>query len=424
MGQFESSFFDYINMLKAQLKASPLVLGGVGGGGGGGGGPAGGFIGVLPQKRVAYDTSEEESSTTISGGSLVDNLNHIRFRINALEDSGIAFNLVVDEIDGSPSVSNVNRIRVGNGDLIDLGGGVVRLKTAADISVSGNVIGTNSATDGHYAVFDGDGYHIKDIGTLPVTGNVFGDATGTDNHIVLFDSDGYHIKDGGVLPSFVTRTGSTTDLHLVIWDGSNTDTIKDGGVVPDISGIIPGHTIQNEGSDLSARTHLNFVGDIVDVTDDSGNGATIVTINSPAPSPLPFHGCSLWANSTADDVTGTTLPFTYESFDTDSFHDMSTNPERVTIPGGLGGYYLVTATLSYSVGAASGRSDFSVNDSNNITVMYAIEALFTSGGTGPKYTVSKILYLPENEYLYTVVYQNSGSTLDIGIEFTLGFLGT
>jgi hypothetical protein len=39
-----------------------------------------------------------------------------------------------------------------------------------------------------------------------------------------------------------------------------------------------GHTIQEEGSSLTARTNLNFVGAGVTATDDAGNDATLVTI--------------------------------------------------------------------------------------------------------------------------------------------------
>lgn len=43
-----------------------------------------------------------------------------------------------------------------------------------------------------------------------------------------------------------------------------------------------GHTIQDEGSNLTQRTNLNFVGAGVTVTDDAGNDATIVTISTSA----------------------------------------------------------------------------------------------------------------------------------------------
>jgi hypothetical protein len=43
-----------------------------------------------------------------------------------------------------------------------------------------------------------------------------------------------------------------------------------------------GHTIQDEGTPLTQRTNLNFVGAGVTVTDDAGNDATVVTINGGA----------------------------------------------------------------------------------------------------------------------------------------------
>lgn len=44
--------------------------------------PAGGLTGLLPQTRVAYDSDEDASSSGSS--SLEDNLNHIRYNIEAL----------------------------------------------------------------------------------------------------------------------------------------------------------------------------------------------------------------------------------------------------------------------------------------------------------------------------------------------------
>ena len=62
------------------------VLGGSSGSAGGTGGPPGGFIGKLAQGYVCYDTTEAEAITGTT--SLVDNLNHIRYRINVMEETG------------------------------------------------------------------------------------------------------------------------------------------------------------------------------------------------------------------------------------------------------------------------------------------------------------------------------------------------
>jgi len=63
-------------------------------------------------------------------------------------------------------------------------------------------------------------------------------------------------------------------------EGTNiTLTKTDNTIVIDASGGGSGHTIQDEGTPLTARTNLNFVGASVAVTDDSGNDATVVTIS-------------------------------------------------------------------------------------------------------------------------------------------------
>ena len=99
MPQYDYTFFEYFSNLERKLKAQPLNLGGIIGSGGGGGGPPGGFIGKLPQTKVAYDTTEAASSGFVSvsaynlsgilvNASLLDNLNHIRYRIDLLEGGG------------------------------------------------------------------------------------------------------------------------------------------------------------------------------------------------------------------------------------------------------------------------------------------------------------------------------------------------
>jgi hypothetical protein len=83
--RFDYSIINAIENAIRNMKAAPLILGGVNGSGGGAGGPGGGFIGYLPQKRVCYDTSEIAYSGIVGSGSLLDNLNHIRYRLDGLE---------------------------------------------------------------------------------------------------------------------------------------------------------------------------------------------------------------------------------------------------------------------------------------------------------------------------------------------------
>lgn len=77
--------------------------------------------------------------------------------------------------------------------------------------------------------------------------------------------------------SNVGTFGSATQVAQV--------TVNGKGLVTAASNvsITAGHTIQDEGTPLTTRANLNFVGTGVTATDDSGNNATVVTIPNTAP---------------------------------------------------------------------------------------------------------------------------------------------
>lgn len=152
--KFEYTVLDMIESATRTILTKPVNLGGVGGVGGGVGGPPGGFVGRLAQFNVAYDTLEAATLSTLpsgvtgaSGWSLVDNLNHIRYRLGALETgSGV---LIVDEADGSPSVSPTSRITFSGAVVTDLGGG------HALVTISGGGGGLDTAAgDARYLKLD------------------------------------------------------------------------------------------------------------------------------------------------------------------------------------------------------------------------------------------------------------------------------
>lgn len=67
-----------------------------------------------------------------------------------------------------------------------------------------------------------------------------------------------------------------TTPHWDFWTGAAYEHVFTFG-----SGGGGGHTIEEEGSPLTQRTKLNFVGAGVTATDDSGDDATVVTIPNP-----------------------------------------------------------------------------------------------------------------------------------------------
>lgn len=75
-----------------------------------------------------------------------------------------------------------------------------------------------------------------------------------------------------------TKVGSSQRLRF---SGANVTVDADGAIkIVVTGGTGGGHVIQEEGTPLPQRANLNFVGSAVTVTDDSGNDATVVTIDS------------------------------------------------------------------------------------------------------------------------------------------------
>jgi hypothetical protein len=85
--------------------------------------------------------------------------------------------------------------------------------------------------------------------------------------------DGHVIEDEG------TPLTARTKLNFVGAGVTVTDDSGDDASVVTIPGGGTGHVIEDEGTPLTARSKLNFVGAGVAVTDDSGDDASVVTIS-------------------------------------------------------------------------------------------------------------------------------------------------
>lgn len=133
---------------------------------------------------------------------------------------------------------------------------------------SGNIAIGNSA--GEYAA-DGTTANQSTINSIYLGYNTESSAANQDNEIAI----GYNVEGNGsntvtignpsITDNFFSGDMDITGQYLV-----NGTPISTGG---------SGHTIQDEGVAETARANLNFVGPNVDVTDDLGNDATVVTIN-------------------------------------------------------------------------------------------------------------------------------------------------
>jgi hypothetical protein len=200
---FDQQFFKYFQQLDRKLLARSLNLGGSPYGGGS---PPGGFIGYLPQDRVSYDTVELESNATpASGISLVDNLNHIRYRLGAIEGtvvgSGGGVNIYEDDVLVASDVTLINF--EGGVTVIDEG------SNKATINITG------SALDEKVKISAND-----------TTANYLFPKLTEGTNITITEVD-----DGGNETIEIAYTGIATDEKVKISDNDTTIGYLDGKII-------------------------------------------------------------------------------------------------------------------------------------------------------------------------------------------------
>jgi hypothetical protein len=196
------------------------------------------------------------------------------------------------------------------------------------------------------------------------------------------------------------RKATNTDLDFT-WAGDATNTVIDA----------EGDLLVGDAADTLQRLAIGTTGQVLTV-DTAIDGK----IKWAAAASSAFVGCRAAKNASQsiNDSTFTAASFQVEDYDTDSFHDNSTNNSRMTIPSGKGGYYLLVADISFaSSGAGTRKIAFRVNGSDYRTEM-GIQA--SAGGTSTEVVLSDIQNLSAGDYIEVMAWQNSGGALNINYD--------
>ena len=238
---------------------------------------------------------------------------------------------------GGPEVATLtagSNVTITNGDgtiTIAASGGGGGASAFTDLSD----VGSTTATGGRMMVADGDSWESVAVsgdialaadGTMTIQANSVALATDTTGNYVatVADAGNSHITvaNSGAENAAVTLniTDNAVGLaqmaglargKIIVGDssgdpaalaaGSNGQvlTMDSNGDAGWAAAATGGHTIQEEGSALTAQTNLNFVGTAVTATNDAGNNATKVTISASNAS-LPFTRSD---GSTSDPIT-------------------------------------------------------------------------------------------------------------------------
>ena len=122
---------------------------------------------------------------------------------------------------------------------------------------------------------------------------------------------------------------------------------------------------------------------------------------------------SMSAFQSVADLTETILLWNTEQYDTNSIHDTSTNTDRMTVPTGKAGKWLVTGTI-YGSQLSGGYLEIYLT----VNGAAAAEPISSDGGSfkrSPTCILSRILDLSAGDYIRIVAYQgNNGGAKNLG----------
>jgi hypothetical protein len=250
--------------------------------------------------------------------------------------------------------------------------------------------------------------------------------------------------------SFVDLKGGTTGQVLAKNSNTDLDFVWTAPTSGDIEGVTAGVGISGGGTSgtvtvtNSMATAIDAKGDLIvgtgadtfsrwavgtnDYVLTAASGETTglkwAAIGAPA-----FAGCSLKrdADLTLSNATLTSITFNQEDFDTDAFHSTTSNTDRITIPSGKAGKYLLTGTVQFNVNG-TGRRYVEIRHYIGGVLSYGIAAESTASASAyVSGNISIIANASVGDYFTLSAYQSSGGNLDIlyasSVRFYAGLIG-
>jgi len=139
-----------------------------------------------------------------------------------------------------------------------------------------------------------------------------------------------------------------------------------------------------------------------------------------------FSGCSLSksAAQSVSNATWTAISWNQENYDTDAFHNNSSNNTRITIPAGKGGKYLIASSLFNPSNSSGARL---IRFQKNGSPLYYGTWMNAVNGHSTSIVASQVFDLAVSDYIEVDLFQDSGGALNVNssIEstFTATYLG-
>jgi len=213
---------------------------------------------------------------------------------------------------------------------------------------------------------------------------------------------------GDIIEIFANQTVPLTDTY--------SQSVANGKFINNTLTTTTGDIIYASAANTPARLGIGSTDQVLKV---SGG----IPAWGAAPAGGSFVGCMAVANAnqTISNNTDTAVNFGgTDLYDTDAFHNPSSNSSRITIPSGKGGKYLFQTMIRWDGNTSGFRNiKFYINGTEGQTVYRA--PAFTAGAC--IINVSFMLELVASDFVQIFVFQNSGTSVELEYSHLTSQLG-
>jgi hypothetical protein len=243
------------------------------------------------------------------------------------------------------------------------------------------------------------------------TTTAFGWETPDDTDLVKDGAAAIRTLGSSIDTSMAELKGGTTGQ--VLSKASNTD-MDFTWVAQDDANAIQNTQLTAKGALITAFSSATpatlTVGTNGQVLTADSTVATGLAWATPAASGYVGVGVTKSADQSIPNATYTAVTWDGEDWDTNTYHDNSTNNSRVTIPSGKAGKYLVTVNLNYASNGTGGirllniyKNGVATGDNN-----FQTSSVFNTAAVR-----SVVMDLAVNDYIQAYAYQDCGGALNL-----------